>query len=336
MPPARKNMTVREGRGVSTKVFGSRLAVPPEIRPGEDVLEVEHRDEAEERQGERPEADPAEEVDRPLGVALEEADQDQVEHDVERPAQAVLGLAGGAGPVVDDLLGDPRPLPGGEDRDEPVHLAVEPDAFEHPAAIGLQRAAEVVQRDARDPGHQAVGDPRGDLAAEERVVAVLAASPRRRRSPGRASRAAGGCRPGRSGGRRPSAPGSRPAPGRARPKARRSGRSSAGGTRPARARDRAPGSPRAAPPCRRSSRRRRRSARSVSGSGPSTASSSACSGPTLSDLVVDRDQHREIERGGLAGRRRAAGAIRSSRRVDGVSCRSIRDVQVTPDYPLMY
>ena len=78
---------------------------------------------------------------------------------------------GGPGAVVDLELGDPRPLPGGEDRDEPVHLAVEPDPFEHPAAVRLHRAAEVVERDAREPGDQAVGEPRGDLAGEEGVLA---------------------------------------------------------------------------------------------------------------------------------------------------------------------
>ena len=172
MPPARKNMTVSEGRGVWTNDFGSRFGIPPEMRPGKDPLEIEHGDEANQRHGERPEADPPEEVDRPLGVALKEADQDQVEHHVERPPQPVLGLAGGPGPMVHDLLGDPRSLPGGKDGNEPVHLAVQPDSGENPAAISLQSAAEVVERDSRDPGHQAVGDPRGDLAAEECVVAI--------------------------------------------------------------------------------------------------------------------------------------------------------------------
>ena len=109
MPPARKNMTVSEGRGVSTKDFAKLVVAPPEVGPGKDVLEVEHRHEGENAQAERPEAEPAEEVQGALGVALEEADQDQVEDDVESPAEAVLGPAGGAWAVVDDQLGDPRP-----------------------------------------------------------------------------------------------------------------------------------------------------------------------------------------------------------------------------------
>ena len=53
-----------------------------------------------------------------------------------------------------------------------MHLAVEPDPFEHAAAVRLHRAAEVVQRHAGDPRDKAVGDPRRDLAGQERVLAV--------------------------------------------------------------------------------------------------------------------------------------------------------------------
>ena len=108
MHAARKNMTVKEGRGVSTKVLDSSRA-PPEVWPWEDVLEIKHRQETEEAQAERPQPEPAEEVQGPLRVALEEPDQDQVEDDVERPSQPVLGLAGGPWPMVDDQFGDPRP-----------------------------------------------------------------------------------------------------------------------------------------------------------------------------------------------------------------------------------
>ena len=82
-----------------------------------------------------------------------------------------------------------------------------------------------------------------------------AANRKRRRTPRRSVRGAGGCRPGRSGGRRPSARAPTPAPGRARPRARRSGRSSASGRPPGRGRGRRPGSP-AARRCCPSSRRR--------------------------------------------------------------------------------
>ena len=260
-----------------------------------EVLEVEHQAEHRKLRRIDAEPDPAEEVDGPLGVALVEADQDQVEHDVEGAAEAVLGPAGGPGPVVDHQLGDPGALPGGEDRDEPVHLAVEPDPLEHLAAVGLHRAAEVVERDAREPGDQAVGDPRGDLAASARCPCGRAASPRRRRSPRRARRAAGGCRPGRSGGRRPSGPGSSPAPGRAPPRARRSGRSCGAGRRRGRARGRASWICASSPPSRRSSRHRRRSARSASGERAEDRVELGVERDDVLDLVVDGDQDREVE-----------------------------------------
>ena len=109
-----------------------------------EVLEEEHQAEGQEAQEHRPQPDPAEQVDGPLGLLLEEADQDQVEDDVEGPAQPVFRLAGGAGPVVHLGLDHAGALPCGEDRDESVHLAVELHAFEHAAAIRLHRAAEIV------------------------------------------------------------------------------------------------------------------------------------------------------------------------------------------------
>ena len=173
MPPARKNMTVNEGRGVSTKYLGKASAPRQEIGPGEEELEVKHRKEREQAQAERPQAEPAEEVKGPLSIALEKADQDQVEDDVERAAQAVFGAARGAWAMVDDQLDDPCALPGREDRDESVHLAVKPHALQHAAAVGLQRAAEIVRADAGEPGDQAVGEPRGNLARDQSVLAIL-------------------------------------------------------------------------------------------------------------------------------------------------------------------
>ena len=189
---------------------------------------------------ERPEAEPAEEVDRAAGRSVWRKRiriRSSTTLNVRPRPYLVLPAVRGRWLTTSSVT--LRPLPGGEDGDEPVHLAVEADAFQHPSAIGLERAAEVVQRHAGDPGHQPVGDPRGDLPAQRGRPADSSASPRRRRSPVRAFRAAGGCRPGRSGDRRPSARGSRLAPGRARPRGRRSGRSSARGTRPGRDRDRA-------------------------------------------------------------------------------------------------
>ena len=99
----------QRGQGGLDERLGLGSSAPPEVGPGEDVLEVEHRQEAEDAQAERPQPEPAEEVQGPLRVALEKADQDQVEHDVEGAAQPVLGPPGGARAMIDDQLGDPPP-----------------------------------------------------------------------------------------------------------------------------------------------------------------------------------------------------------------------------------
>ena len=71
MTPKRKNMTVNEGRGVSTKSLGwVQFMVPKQIGPGKDEFEVEHRPKRKHPQAERPQTELSEEVQRPLGIAL--------------------------------------------------------------------------------------------------------------------------------------------------------------------------------------------------------------------------------------------------------------------------
>ena len=101
------------------------------------VFEVEHGSEREEAEEDRLEPDPAEQVHGALGVSVEEADQEQVKDDVEGAAETVLGPPSGTGTVIDDNLGNARALPGGENRDEPVHLTVEPDSFEHTPPVQI-------------------------------------------------------------------------------------------------------------------------------------------------------------------------------------------------------
>ena len=180
---------------------------------------------------------------------------------MESPAQSVFGPPGRARAMIDDQLGHPRALPGREDRDEPVHLAIQPHAFENTAAVRLQCAAEVVQGDSGEPRNQPVGDPRRHLARHKGVVAILPPARNDVVAGLELCSAAGECPPGRSAGRRRWEPGSLRAPGRARPTRPRSGRSCAAGTQPARARDHDVESPRVLPSCRRSSRHRQRSAR---------------------------------------------------------------------------
>ena len=85
-----------------------------------------------------------------------------------------LDLPSRARVVAHDHLGDARARPLGVDRDEPVHLAVEAHRLEDLAAVGLERAAVVVQAQPADAADQPVGDARRQLAGERRVLAVLA------------------------------------------------------------------------------------------------------------------------------------------------------------------
>ena len=76
--------------------------------------------------------------------------------------------------MVDHHLGDAHALLAGDRRQEPVHLAVEAQRLDDLRAEHLERAAVVVQRDARGHGDQPVGEHRRHAAGEERVLAVLA------------------------------------------------------------------------------------------------------------------------------------------------------------------
>jgi hypothetical protein len=81
---------------------------------------------------EREEPEPAEEVDGLGGVADEELHHEEVEDDLAGAAEAVLGLARAAAPVVDHQLGHLGAVPARVDGDEAVHLAVELDVLDAP------------------------------------------------------------------------------------------------------------------------------------------------------------------------------------------------------------
>jgi hypothetical protein len=55
-----------------------------------------------------------------------------------------------------------------------VHLAIEPEAAQDFATVGLERAAVIVQMDAGDPRDESVGDAGGQRAGQEGILAVLA------------------------------------------------------------------------------------------------------------------------------------------------------------------
>jgi hypothetical protein len=137
--------------------------------------QFEHREVREQREAEATAREPhqAEQVRRPRSVRVQELDREQVEQDPHGAPQAVLAVAPGARPVVDGDLGQAHPHPRRDGRDEAVHLAIEPDPARDVATHGLERAAVVVERDARRPRDQAVREERRD-PLRERVAPRLA------------------------------------------------------------------------------------------------------------------------------------------------------------------
>ena len=64
---------------------------------------------------------------RPLAEARQEFNRQQIEEPLDEAADAVLGMAEAARPVLDDDLADLEAAGGGQHRDEAVQLAVEAD-----------------------------------------------------------------------------------------------------------------------------------------------------------------------------------------------------------------
>src|SRR5580765_3597937 len=75
--------------------------------------------------------------------------------------------------VLDGNLSNTRAGPRGIDRNEPVHLAIEPDVLKRFAPISFQRTAIVVERYTTDPGNQAVRNHRWNLARDHLVFPIL-------------------------------------------------------------------------------------------------------------------------------------------------------------------
>ena len=138
-------------------------------------VEAQGQDQGDE-EADRPEdeAQRPEDLQGPVDEADDELDRHQVEEDAPRPGQAVLGFAPQADDVGDGLFDDLEALPADEGRDEAVQLAVEADALDDFAAVGLEGRAEVVDRDLDQLLHHPVGHPGGELAQDGVVLAVLA------------------------------------------------------------------------------------------------------------------------------------------------------------------
>ena len=116
-------------------------------------------------------ADPAEEVQRPIAVAAHECDGEQVEEAAHVPLRPVARAAVSPRPVAHRDLGGAVAEMVGEDGDETMELAVELDVLQHLGAVRLQAAVHVVQTDAGDERRRSVVDP-GDDAAAERIAPV--------------------------------------------------------------------------------------------------------------------------------------------------------------------
>ena len=114
-----------------------------------------------------------EDLDGLGGEAQEELDRDEIQDHAHRPGDPVLGSAEPPRAVVRLHLDDGDPHPAGDGRDEPVHLAVQAEVFDHLAAVRLERAAVVVEPDAGHLGDEPVGQQGGQAPAEEPVLSVL-------------------------------------------------------------------------------------------------------------------------------------------------------------------
>ncbi len=131
------------------------IAWPPILSDGQ-VDEDREADRAEQQ------PEPAEEVQRPVPVAADERDGEQVEEAAQVALEAVARAAVLARAVVDRQLGDAEAAVVREHGDEAVQLAVEPQALHDLGAVGLEAAVQVVQA---QPG-DAAGDPVEDLRRE--------------------------------------------------------------------------------------------------------------------------------------------------------------------------
>ncbi len=217
------------------------------------------------------EADQPEDLQRPRRVAQQELDGRQIEHDADGARQAVLRRAGAPRPVIDDHLGDLDADLAGDRRQEPVHLAVEPQRLDDFGAEHLQRAAVVVQRHAGRPRDQPVGDHRRHPPGDEACPSDPCASRRRCRCPARSAQPSRECRADRSAGRRRRSRPAGRARARSRPQTPRSARSCGGNGSRAGA-DRAPAAPPAARTCHPCCHRRRSASRSSARTAPASGS----------------------------------------------------------------
>src|SRR4029453_12174647 len=92
--------------------------------------------------------------------ARQEHHRHQIHHAAERSPPAVARAPEAAWSVLDLDLPDGVALPRGDDRNEAVQLAVDAHLVEHPAAVGLEAAVEIVELDPRNAADGCVEEMR--------------------------------------------------------------------------------------------------------------------------------------------------------------------------------
>src|ERR1700722_19614912 len=86
---------------------------------------------------------------RPREIFQQELDSEDVEHHVERAAQAIMRIACHARRIADGNFGNARAVETCQRWNEAMQFAVEIDVLEYFGAVGLERGAEIAQLDSR-------------------------------------------------------------------------------------------------------------------------------------------------------------------------------------------
>ena len=92
----------------------------------------------------------AKDVHRFCCGAIEKFNDQQIQKHFDHSFEPILRIAGSAGLMIHDHFADFRAVPGSVDREEPVHLAVQPNAFDHMPFVRFQRTAKIMKRNAGD------------------------------------------------------------------------------------------------------------------------------------------------------------------------------------------
>ena len=115
-----------------------RLAGSSQITASESMPEA--------ARGQRAQTDAPQHVERPLAEARQEPHGQQVEKALDEPRDSVLRRSVPAAAMADLDLADAKPAGVRQHRDEAMQLAVDADLAEHLAAVELEAAVVVVER----------------------------------------------------------------------------------------------------------------------------------------------------------------------------------------------